>query len=308
MSRCIIVLNRSSGANQRGTNAREVARSVEQIFREGGHEISSRVVQPRKLPSALKQAVAEKPDIILVGGGDGTVATAAGLLKGTGIALGILPMGTFNLAARDLGIPLEIHEAARFLVSAETREIDILEVAGRSCLCTTIFGFYPEYSAVFENRESTGGRWWKKAFNMVWQLRHTFLAAKALDLSWHGGGEDGRARTKFSAFVPGSYRQSPGLIPSRTDFQSGTLTAYIGTQESATAAFRGIVDYTLGTHENNPELRIFRTPELVLDSGSRDSCMAMIDGEILKLRFPIRMQILPGQLRVLISKESSDPA
>ena len=130
--RCILLLNRASGGNERGLLASEVCETVHATFREAGHQIQASVVDPEKVADEIKDAIASQPDAIIIGGGDGTVSTAAGLLGGTGIALGILPMGTFNLAARDLGVPLEIEAAARFLATAQALPIDVLMVSGRA--------------------------------------------------------------------------------------------------------------------------------------------------------------------------------
>ena len=134
MSRCILVLNRASGGAQRGLDPHKVSREVEQIFREAGHDISTSLSEPGRIERDLVRAVESAPDVILIAGGDGTVSAAARKLGGTGIALGILPMGTFNLAARDLGVPLEIEAAARFLAAAEVLDIDVLDVSGHACL------------------------------------------------------------------------------------------------------------------------------------------------------------------------------
>ncbi|MES2440257.1 MAG: diacylglycerol kinase family protein [Verrucomicrobiota bacterium] len=302
MSHCILLLNRASGGNQRGLDATEVCRTVEEIFREAGHEISSSLIDPGQIESALKRAITSKPDAIIVGGGDGTVSAAARLIGGTGIAMGVLPMGTFNLAARDLGVPLEIEDAARFLAAAEVFPIDVLDVSGHACLCTTILGFYPEFSNIFENRDH-GGHWWKKTIKLLTGLRSTFMNARPLPLSWESDGGSGRARTKFSAFVPGRYQDTAGLIPARTDFQSGKLTAYISTHRKPASALRGIFDYTLGRHEQNPELQLVKTRRMTLRASRRTSCRTMLDGEILKLSFPIELRILPGHLKVLTQAE-----
>jgi diacylglycerol kinase family enzyme len=303
MSRCILVLNRASGANQRGMDAAAVSRTVETAFREAGHEVSSLQVAPQAIEAAISQAVSRAPDLIVIGGGDGTVSTAARLLGGTGIALGILPLGTFNLAARDLGVPLEIEAAAQFLATAEAHPIDVMEVSGHSCLCTTILGFYPEFSHIFENREDHGGHWWKKTLTVLSQLRKTFRLARPLRLRWHCAEGEGRARSKFAAFVPGRYQESAGLIPARTDFRCGTLSAYIGTQDSAASALRGILDYTLGRQEKNPELQVFHTADLTLSASRRRHLRVMLDGEILRLKLPVHLRILPLHLNVLTRPE-----
>ncbi len=303
MSRYLLLLNRGSGGNERGLDANAVCESVEEIFREAGHDISSRTVEPGAIDAALKQAIAERPDAVIIAGGDGTVSAAARHLGGTDIALGILPMGTFNLAARDLGVPLEIPEAAHFLAAAEVHAIDVLDVGGQACLCTVILGFYPEFARTFERRDH-GGRWWKKALKLVTHLPRFFSEARPLYLSWTGDEGEGTARTKFSAFVPGRYKASAGIVPARTDFQSGTLTAYIGTQRDARAAMRGMLDYIFGRQEKNPELIHFQSAALEVRGGKRKDCVLMLDGEILRMPFPLMMKILPGHLRVLTTTET----
>ena len=267
MPRYLLLLNRGSGGNDRGLDAREVCRIVEEAFREAGHEITSRIVEPGGLDAALKRAVAEAPDGLIIAGGDGTVSAAARHLGGTPIVLGIVPMGTFNLAARDLGVPLEIDEAARFLARAGSIAVDVLDVAGHACLCTTILGFYPEFARTFERRDH-GGRWWKKAFKVITSLPRTFREARPLRLTWKHDGGEGGARTKFSAFVPGRYKATTGIVPVRTDFQSGTMTAYIGRQRHAGAAMRGMFDYVFGRQEANDELTMFKTATLELRAGT----------------------------------------
>ncbi|HUF61384.1 MAG TPA: diacylglycerol kinase family protein [Verrucomicrobiales bacterium] len=303
MGRHHLLLNRASGGNERGLDAEGVARMVEKIFREGGHEIVSTMVQPGGIDRALEKAVASAPDAVIIAGGDGTVSAAARRLGGTSVALGILPMGTFNLAARDLKIPLELEEAARFLAAAESLPIDILDVSGYACLCTTVLGFYPEFARIFERRDH-GGRWWVKMLRLVAGLPGVFDRARPLHLSWKSAEGEGRARSKFSAFVPGRYKAAAGIVPVRTEFRSGTMTAYIGTQKHASAAFRGMIDYVFGREEENAELLFFKTSRLELRGGSRRDCLLMLDGEVLRMRFPLVFEIKPDFLRVLTTAES----
>lgn len=308
--RCILLLNRASGGNERGLLASEVCETVQAIFREAGHQILAIVVDPEKIAEEIKDAIASQPDAIIVGGGDGTVSAAAGLLGGTGIALGILPMGTFNLAARDLGVPLEIEAAARFLATAQALPIDVLMVSGRACLCTTIFGFYPEFSGIFEKRDH-GGRWWKKSLKLITGIPAIFTRARPLALEWTGDGIQGRARTKFSAFVPGRYRSTTGIVPARTDFRSGRMTGYIGTHKTAPAAIRAMLDYLLGRHEQNAGLEVIQARSLVVRAADRSHCNVMLDGEIFRLPMPVHFDILPARLLVLTTEEqlarSEDP-
>jgi len=302
MSRYLLLLNSASGGNQRGLAADAVRETVQRIFREAGHEISTRIIPPRALERELDQAVAAAPDAVLVAGGDGTVSTAARHLGGTPIAMGIVPLGTFNLAARDLGVPQDLRQAARFLTTAEPHAIDVLDVGGHACLCTTILGFYPEFSRFFEARDH-GGRWWRKCLKVIAGAPRVFTRARPLRLTWQGPQGGGRAETKFSAFAPGRYRRTPGLMPSRTDFRAGTMTAYIGHQLGPAAALRCIADYALGRQEENPNLRVFKAESLDLRADPLKQCTLMLDGEILRMNFPIHLEILPCHLRVLTTAE-----
>ncbi|WAC19357.1 diacylglycerol kinase family protein [Luteolibacter sp. SL250] len=302
MMKCILLLNRAAGGNERGLVASEVCHTVQEIFREQGHQLLAHVIDPERVEEEIKKAAAERPDAIIVGGGDGTVSTAAGLLGGTGIALGVLPMGTFNLAARDLGVPLDIKEAAEFLAQAQPVPIDVLMVSGRACLCTTVFGFYPEFSSFFEKRDH-GGRWWRKTLKLAAGVPKIFARARPLSLEWKGEDATGHARTKFSAFVPGKYRSTTGIVPSRTDFRSGAMTGYIGTHRKASAAVKAMLDYLLGRHEENAELRIIKARSLELNARGRKHCTVMLDGEIIRMPLPIRLDILPERLVVLTTPE-----
>lgn len=302
MSRYLLLFNRASGGNDRGLDASEVCELVEVAFRDAGHDITSRIVEPDALDTTLKQAVAEAPDGIIIAGGDGTVSAAARHLRGTPIAMGIVPMGTFNLAARDLGVPLEMEEAAHFLAHAQPMSVDVLDVSGHACLCTTILGFYPEFAKTFEKRDH-GGRWWRKTFKLLTSLRRTFSEARSLKLVWKQDNGEGRARTKFSSFVPGRYKAATGIIPVRTDFRSGTMTAYIGHQRSAAAAMHGMLDYIFGRQEKNDELTIFKTARIEIAASGRRHATVMIDGEILRMSFPLVLTIQPAHLNVLTSAE-----
>jgi diacylglycerol kinase family enzyme len=306
MTRYILLLNRKAGGNERGLLASDVCETVQEIFRNAGLHLNSLVIEPDQIEAEIKKAIASKPDAIIIGGGDGTVSTAARLLGGTGIAMGILPMGTFNLAARDLGVPLEMKAAAEFLAAAGSFPIDVLNVSGHTCLCTTIFGFYPEFANIFEKRDH-GGRWWRKTLKLVTGIPKLFARAMPLSLAWSADGTVGKARTKFSAFVPGKYRSSAGIVPARTDFQSGTMTAYIGTQKTAAAAIRGMLDYILGRQDRNAELIILKAGSIELRAANRKHCTVMLDGEILRLPLPIHLDIIPAHLTVLTTEAQLAP-
>ena len=86
-------------------------------------------------------AVAAGARLVLVCGGDGTVAACAGALAGTGVAMAVVPVGTGNLLARNLGIPLEPAEALEVAFGPDERVIDVLESAEQRFVVMAGLGF-----------------------------------------------------------------------------------------------------------------------------------------------------------------------
>jgi diacylglycerol kinase family enzyme len=89
-------------------------------------------------------AVAERGDpLLIVCGGDGTISSAASAIVGTDTRLGILPLGTLNHFARDLGIPVDLDEAAKLIAANNERSVDVAEMNGRIFINNSAIGLYP---------------------------------------------------------------------------------------------------------------------------------------------------------------------
>lgn len=81
----------------------------------------------------VKTAVEERVDLVIAAGGDGTVRLVADGLAGTGIAMGLVPSGTANLLARNLGLPLDEVSAVEVAVAGHTRQVDLVELTVDDC-------------------------------------------------------------------------------------------------------------------------------------------------------------------------------
>jgi diacylglycerol kinase (ATP) len=98
------------------------------------------VADPRRLPQALAGAVDSGADLIVVGGGDGTLSEATHQLAHRDVCLGVLPLGTTNNFARSLGLPLRLPAALRILTEGKVADVDLGHVAGRHFANLTSLG------------------------------------------------------------------------------------------------------------------------------------------------------------------------
>ncbi|MFC0004495.1 diacylglycerol/lipid kinase family protein [Micromonospora siamensis] len=88
------------------------------------------VDRPGELERQLAEAADLGPDLLVAGGGDGTLGTAARLLAHRDIALGLLPLGTTNNFARTVGVPLDLDAAVGVLTGGKVIDVDLGLIGG----------------------------------------------------------------------------------------------------------------------------------------------------------------------------------
>jgi diacylglycerol kinase (ATP) len=125
--RAAVVVN--TGAR---TGADVYEHAVEELERNGVPVVTKHAVTSgEELRPALEQVMTQGHDLVIVGGGDGTVGCAADLAAGTDVTLGILPLGTANDLARTLEIPRELAAACATVANGKVVDIDLGRVDGR---------------------------------------------------------------------------------------------------------------------------------------------------------------------------------
>ncbi len=138
-ARTLVILNRGAGRHGEETEAQ-----IAEVFR--AQSISTRLLVARngdEIASLAQEVVRSDAEIIVAAGGDGTIDAIAAALSGTGKILGVLPLGTFNLFAKRLNIPLELGAAVQTVRNGWTAEINVGEVNGRTFLSRSSVGPYP---------------------------------------------------------------------------------------------------------------------------------------------------------------------
>lgn len=102
------------------------------------------VEDPDDLEDTVTRALAKKPDLVILGGGDGTISGLVDLLVGKDVLLGVLPLGTANSFARTLGLPLDLAGAVEVIRSGVPRRIDLGMIDGDYFANCAALGISPQ--------------------------------------------------------------------------------------------------------------------------------------------------------------------
>jgi diacylglycerol kinase family enzyme len=249
------------------------------------------------LADRIARAIAGPADVVVAGGGDGTVLAVAEALLGTGKTLAILPLGTLNGLARDLELPLDVPTAVQRLPELEPRAIDVAEVNGRPFLHNVIIGLVPGIGVGREKVRGTGivGKV-KFTLFMIRRLARARRIALAMQLN---GGQTMRVeRLQSLVVVNNSYDQRFGRFMARRRLDRGRLTAYLIRSLRPGDAIRLAVEMILGTWGGDQVIEYEKVQQLtVLSKKSRVS--VSMDGDVLSLETPLHFTVRPKSLNVL---------
>ncbi len=296
-----VVLNSRSGAS---LGAKLDAEGIAETLRQRGFEALPEPDDGRSLTERIDAAL-RRPGLqaMVVGGGDGTILCAAERLRGTGVALGILPLGTMNLLAKDVGVPLGVDEAIAALAGARRQRIDVGEVNGRLFLIKAVLGAPAKMARL---REVKRGRMTMTDLARIGLASLRFLRQDpALTISIESGGERRRLRSRALAVVNNDFAEGFGQLFTRTRLDGGHLTLYAALNFTARKALRLGLGMAMGHWRNTPGLIRAEAGELTIDCPRR-SLRVMLDGEVISLEPPLRFRLMPGALEILVPQTAAD--
>lgn len=234
--------------------------------------------------------------LVVGGGGDGTIAAVAAALVGTDIALGVLPMGTLNHFAKDLGIPLELEKAVQTLFTGKVARVDVGEVNGRIFLNNSSIGFYPRIVQEREREQRQGRSKWV-AFAQAAALM--FKKSRTLHVELD---EDHSGRQSYDTpfvFVGNNRYAVAGLeIGTRAILDGGKLwvcaAPYAGRLSLIALALEALLGFV-----RDADLAAFETDQTNVRM-RRDHVRVAADGEVKVMRTPLHYRSRPGALRVVV--------
>jgi diacylglycerol kinase family enzyme len=246
---------------------------------------------------ARERAVAGEIDAVVVGGGDGTISTVARVLAGTGIPLGVLPLGTLNHFAKDLGIPLEIDGAVEVIGRANARPVDVAQVNGQVFVNNSSIGIYPYMVLDRERRRSKHGqaKWVATILAVFRTLR--YLPRRRLSIRAEGWTEPCRTPCLFVG--NNAYGLAASSLGKRERLDQGELCLYVARQGSRLALLWLALKSALDLVDETRDLRAMRVNSAEINSRTSRLLVAM-DGEVSIQRPPLHYRTRRGALKVFV--------
>ena len=281
-----VILNRNKG------DPGEVASALSGA----GVAATVEVVDGDAIRDRASAAVEAGARLIVVGGGDGSVSRAAQAIAGSRAALGILPLGTLNHLARDLGIPFNLQQSARQIASGRVRPIDVAEVNGRLFVNNAAIGLYPLMVIDRESQQQRLGRS-KRLAMLVASLR--VLARfhhQRLTLSADGG--EARVDTPMLFVGNNDYRLTLPGAGRRDRLDEGRLSVMVMRKKGVPGFLAAVGRALIGIARADDMVRLDGVRKLRVDS-RRSTIVLALDGETVAMEPPLDFNIRSAALNVI---------
>ena len=288
----LVLNNRAAGL----LGAQKDDEALPDMLRAAGFDIVP--IPPGTLPERLESAHASGADIVVIAGGDGTIACAAQHLSNAGAPLGIIPAGTMNLLAKDLFIPTgDPQEAVAILRNGTPRAIDTGDLNGHVFLCAAMFGAPARIGHHREEgrRRGNGIAGW---LHFIRASLRSILRHRPLHLTMTMDDVPHTVQTSSLTVTVNPLNDATAAMFGRASLDAGTLCAYIVRHHSILDLLRLAFNMLRGHISTDRSITLLQGRTLRIETKSA-ALRVLLDGEEHLLRCPLRATIMPGSLRVI---------
>lgn len=289
----------SAGAGP-GDNTKAPERLTE-IFKEDQIDVDISVAQSgAEVVEFAREAACRPYKVIVAAGGDGTINSVAAIVIESNKILGVLPLGTLNHFARDLGIPFDLEQAARTIIAGHTSEVDVAEVNGRIFLNNSSLGIYPMIVREREKHQRLGFKKWP-AF--IWATIQALLRRNPfLDVRLRVNGELLDRTTPFVFVGNNEYAMDLLNIGQRNRLDRGELSIYITHGTSRLKLISLALRAVVGRLRNDKDFLALLSNEVKIQT-ARKRVRVAFDGEIEVMEAPLLYRVRSRALRVIVPKD-----
>jgi diacylglycerol kinase family enzyme len=292
----IAIINKDSGTSLSFT-PEELERRIADAFERNGLNVDLRMVQGSDMEDALREAGNSSEETMIVGGGDGTINSGARVAIERQKVLGILPLGTMNRLAGDLGIPLDIEEAVHAIAHGRVVEIDAAEVNGHLFFCNSMFGIPAAFSELRDH--ARGQTFFSRLRRYFGEFIPAALAARQLAVAVDTGNGERVFRGLAFAIANNPYDETEVLRLRRSRLDTGKLGFYVTRHRNIFGLIWLMIRVLFGRWNGDPNFERLTADRIVVRS-AKGKIMTTNDGEFEPLDSPLIYTIKPHALKLLL--------
>ncbi|STX27699.1 Diacylglycerol kinase [Legionella beliardensis] len=252
---------------------------------------------PKNLEQTIKQCRANHP-ILLVGGGDGTIRSAAQWCAHTSTLLGVLPLGTMNHFAKEVGLPLTVDDLIEAIKKRTTTLIDLAEVNGNVFINNSSIGFYPKLAQKRDYYTKFYNKWLSYIPSFIQALfyhRSYSLLVKSKEFNL-------LLKTSFFMISNNPYSYEFPLKFTRESFKEGLLGIYYF--KHGRLRFFEILR-ALFTKKHNFDIKQASCP-IELTIHHKEKIIISLDGDTMTVQTPLHYKSLPKSLLLLTNNHENN--
>jgi diacylglycerol kinase family enzyme len=291
-----VLINRSGGTAAALGDA--LRSTIEQAFEAAGQDIALELLDGADMTAAVKRHLGAPR--VAVGGGDGTLGCAAAVLANSPSALAVLPLGTRNHLARQLGIPLDIGDAAKVARNGQRRRIDLGAAGDRVFINNASFGIYTRF---VRQRDRLSGPKWLGAIPATWHvLRHM----RAQHFPLRIDGKANPTETPLLFIGNNEYSIEPGHLGERETLTDGHLSVLAVAAQRPHQLLAFAARALVGLARPERDFVEFANAGEVTIEG-RGWIEGAFDGELEWMQLPLTLRSLPNALGVVTPREAAQP-
>jgi diacylglycerol kinase family enzyme len=295
-SHLAIIINATSGANDKESARARLA----EIYAERG--LDARITLARsgaEIVEVARRAAREDGEVVVAGGGDGTINAVASALIGTTKRLGVLPLGTLNHFAKDLKIPLDLEDAAATILDGQEARVDVGEVNGRIFLNNSSLGLYPSIVHQREKQQERLGRGKWPAF--IWATLSVLRRYPFLNVRLSTDKKELVRRTPFVFVGNNEYEMESFNVGARSCLDGRQLSLYTSQRTGRLGLLRFAIRALFGGLRDERDFDAMCTKEVWIET-RRKRLRVATDGEVTVMNTPLHYRVLPGALNVIVPR------
>ncbi len=294
-----VILNARSGS-QRAEKTRQI---LERVLGESKRSFQITVVSGEALALVAQEKAASDCEVLVAGGGDGTISRVAEAALQGGKTLGVLPLGTFNYFVRSLGIPLELEAAARVILNGSLVHSPVFDLDGRLVLNNVSIGIYP---TVLLQRRRLYRRWGRNQFNAYLSVLLTvFRRAPRMRLRLATGAGEAVRETPLVLICSNAFQMEAFQLAGTECLAAGQFALYVARMSGRKTILHLGLRALFRHLRPGQDYEVICASDVTIETLRGHHFRATVDGELVKIESPMRFRVMPKLLRVLAPVEKA---